>query len=477
MKMILGGIHVDALDKRTSNVVNPATGEIIDTVPLASKADADKALDKALKGFSEWGALPLYERINVVKQFVRAMKDSRDKLWRALQSETAKTTAAASGCIDGSIALAEHYIELSRTLGGETFPSGNRPDTAGDIIMTIREPLGLVLCVLPFNFPVDSYCHKVIPALLMGNAVIVKPASNTPLTDIMLTELLLKAGVPGNALQILTGSGADLGNYLSADPRVDLVNLTGSTKTGLEIARNSAAFLHRLHLELGGNDPLIILADADIEQAVSESVNARIGNAGQVCCAAKRFIVHNSLKDEYIRRLIEKLKRVKIGEPADPAVECGPLISEKAAIELERQLQHCVGQGAKILYGGKRIGGAFFEATVMETPAICDAAHDLELFGPVWSVIGCNTADEAVEIANATMYGLSAGIIGKDMKAMTGIASRIHAGSCVINGAGAYRSADQPFGGYKMSGLGREGGRYTLEELSQVKTIVLRGVL
>jgi succinate-semialdehyde dehydrogenase/glutarate-semialdehyde dehydrogenase len=477
MKMILGGIHIDALDKRTTNVVNPATGEIIDTVPLASKADADKALDNALKGFTEWSAFPLYERINVIKQSVQAMKDNRDKLWHILQSETAKTTAAASGCIDGSIALAGHYIELSRTLGGETFPPGNRPDTAGDIIMTIREPLGIILCVLPFNFPIDSYCHKVIPALLMGNAVIVKPASNTPLTDIMVTELLLESGVPGNALQILTGSGADLGNYLSSDPRVDLVNLTGSTKVGVEIAKNSAAFLHRLHLELGGNDPFIILEDADLEQAVSDSVNARIGNTGQVCCAAKRFIVHNSLKDEYIKELIEKLKTINIGKPVDPLVTCGPLISEKAAIELERQLQHCVSQGAKILYGGRRMGGAFFEPTVMEINTICDAAHDLELFGPVWSVIGYNTVDEAVRIANATMYGLSAGIIGKDIKTMTRIASRLHAGSCVINGAGAYRSADQPFGGYKMSGLGREGGRYTLEELSQIKTIVLRGVL
>jgi succinate-semialdehyde dehydrogenase/glutarate-semialdehyde dehydrogenase len=477
MKMLIGGKQTDASDGKTIEVLNPATDEVLDSVPLATRGDIEQVLANARRGFEEWSAYPLHKRITLIQAFVEKMSEQREKLWRILQSETGKTVGAATGCIDGSIALAGHYIELSRTFGGETFPMGNRPDTGGCVMLTVREPLGVIACILPFNFPIDAYMHKVIPSLLMGNAVIIKPASNTPLTDILVTELLLAAGVPGNAVQLVTGSGSELGNWLTGDPRVDLVNLTGSTQVGVKIAANSAASLHRLHLELGGNDPLVILEDADIDQAAADSFNARIGNTGQVCCAAKRFIVHNSIKDAYCQKLVEKLAKVKVGNPVDPSVECGPLISIRAAEELEAQIGQCLSQGGRILCGGKRMGGAFFELTAMEIPPSCDVAKNTELFGPVWSILGFDTIEEAVKIANNTIYGLSAGVIGKDIKAMMRVASGIKAGSCVINGSGAFRSSDQPFGGYKMSGLGREGGKYTLEELTQVKTIVLKGVL
>jgi succinate-semialdehyde dehydrogenase/glutarate-semialdehyde dehydrogenase len=477
MKMLIGGKSSDSSDKKTIEVLNPATDEVLDTVPLATREDVETVLDNARKGFEEWSAYPLYKRINIIKAFVQKVKDDRDKLRRILQSETGKTVSAAAGCIDGSIALAEHYIGLSGTFGGETFPGGNQPDTEGTVMLTVHEPLGVVLCILPFNFPIDAYMHKVIPALLMGNAVVIKPASNTPLTDILITELLLSTGIPGKAVQLITGSGSKVGNWLTGDKRVDLVNLTGSTQVGVKIAANSAAYLHRLHLELGGNDGLIILEDADVAQAVQEAFGARVGNTGQVCCAAKRFIVHHKIKDEFCKALVGKLKSVKIGNPVDPAVECGPLISKEAAEELENQIRHCTDQGARILCGGKKMNGAFFEMTAMEITPECDAAQDLELFGPVWSILSFETIEEAIRLANNTMYGLSAGVIGKDIKTMMKVAHTVKAGACVINGSGAYRSSDQPFGGYKMSGLGREGGRYTLEELSQVKTIILKGVL
>ena len=397
-----------------------------------------------------------------------------DALSDLMLRETGKTIPQATGCIGGGYALAGHYAELSRTLGGESFPTGNRPDTENAILYTVREPLGVVACILPYNFPIDAYMHKVIPALLMGNAVIVKPASDTPLTDIRVTELLLESGVPGNALQLLTGSGAKIGAWITNDSRVNLVNLTGSTAVGIDIARACAAHLTRVHLELGGNDAFVVLPDADLDRAALEAFNARIGNCGQVCCAAKRFIVHKDQKDAFITRLQGHLEGVRIGNPADPQVNLGPLISSKAAEELESHLAHCIRQGARILYGGKRIGAAFFEPTIMEISPAVDAAHDLELFGPVWSILTYETVDEAVAMANDSMYGLSAGVIGSDMTQMLRVAARLQAGGCIVNGAGAFRSSDQPFGGYKHSGIGREGGRYTLEELSQVKTIVLK---
>lgn len=474
MKMLIGGHPMDAQDRGTIPVVDPATAERIDTVPAATKEDVALALQHATLGAAQWRDCPLHMRIAIIRTFLQNYEAQQDKLITLLQRETGKTTASARGCILGSRQLGEHYAELARTLGGETFAPDNWKSAEGTLLLTVREPLGVVVCILPFNFPVDSFMHKVIPALLMGNAVIIKPASETPLTDIFCTELLLQSGVPGNVVQIVTGSGAKIGAWLTADPRVSLVNLTGSTRVGIEIAKNAAPYLHRLHLELGGNDALIILPDAELPDAVAEAFASRIGNAGQVCCAGKRFLIPREKKMPFINALIERLKHVRVGNPTDPKTHCGPLVSERAAIELDHSLRLCEAQHAHIYYGGHRREGAYFDPTVMELPPEADAARDLELFGPVWSVLPYDTVEEAIALANQTMYGLSSGVIGKDFAQMLHVARSVQAGTCVIGGSGAYRTSDQPFGGYKMSGLGREGGRYTLEELSQLKTIVLK---
>lgn len=474
MKMLIGGRSIDASDGGKLAVLDPATLEIIDEVPSATQKDVEEALTYAQKGAAEWASYPLHQRIRIIRNFLNAFQIHRDELIELLQRETGKLTAAAVGCIDGSLELGEHYAELARTLGGETFPMENRAGTENALLMTVREPLGIVVCILPYNFPIDAYMHKVIPALLMGNAVIIKPASDTPLTDIRCTQLLLESGVPGNAVQIVTGSGSKIGAWLTSDPRVALVNLTGSTQVGIQIARSCAEHLHRTHLELGGNDPLVILPDADVEAAAASAFDSRIGNCGQTCCAGKRFLVHQSMKDAFTAKLLEKLRQIVVGDPRAPETTCGPLISEKAAADLAAHLELCVKQGGKILYGGRRLDGAFFEPTLMEICPEMDAAQDLELFGPVWSILPYQTVEEAIELANHTMYGLSSGVLGKDMSTMLRVAKALQAGTCVVGGSGAYRTSDQPFGGYKMSGLGREGGRYTLEELSQVKCIVLK---
>ena len=474
MNMIIGGKLCPASDGARMEVLNPATLERIDDVPSATREDIDRALTIAREGFAEWSAVPLHERIERLKAFVRLFRKESEALALSLRLETGKTKAQAQGCIDGSAALMDAYIECARTVGGTCFPFNNSPDAGDDLRVTIREPLGVVACILPFNFPIDSFAHKVIPALLMGNAVVIKPASATPLTDIRTASLLLEAGVCPSAVNVLTGSGASVGAQLSSDRRVNMVNLTGSTRVGMEIARRCADGLRRVHLELGGNDPLIILEDADVEEAADKAFAARIGNCGQVCCAAKRFIVHNGIRGAFIEKLIARLKTVKVGDPEQEDTTCGPLISSRAAEELSAQIDHCVRQGARVLYGGHRLGGAFFEPTVLDLPADADAARDLELFGPVWSVIGFDALDEAISIANASAYGLSSGVIGHDFHEMLFVARRIQAGACVIGDSGAYRPFDQPFGGYGISGIGREGGIYTLEEMSQLKTIVLK---
>ena len=475
MRMIIGGKRCDAGDGAVQEVINPATHEIIDTVPMATKEDMERTVSHARKGFDAWSKVPLHKRIETIYAFLKLFKDSHEELVKLSIQETGKTRALAAGEIRVATLLIQNFCEAARSLGGETFAPGNHPFVEKDLVLTVREPWGVVVCLLPFNSPVALYVQKAIPALLMGNSVIVKPSSNTPLCNIVMTELLLRSGVEPDAVQIITGSGSQVGKHIVAKKGIDVVSLTGSTEVGIQIARDCAAHLHRLSLELGGNDALIILDDADLNLAVTESLSGRHVNAGQICCASKRFLVQNGIREDFTRRLLEKLKDIKVGDPNDESTTFGPVISERAAKEIEQQIQHTVAQGACLLFGGRRFNRTFIEPTLLtEVKPHMDIARDMEVFGPVWPIIGFDTMEEAIEIANSSCYGLSGGVITRDMGKALRIARAMQSGCCVINGSGLYRSADQPFGGYKMSGLGREGGRFTLQEMSQLKTLVFK---
>ena len=473
--MIIGGQSVEASDGAAQEVVNPATHEVVDTVPMATIEDMDLALSNARKGFSAWSKVPLHKKIEILYAFEQLFKEVREDLIELGMQEMGKTKALAAGEINVATLLIRNFCEAARSLGGETFAPGNHPIVEKDLVLTVREPWGVVLCLLPFNSPISLYVQKAIPALLMGNAVIVKPASDTPLCNIVMTELLLKSGIEPNAVQIITGSGSKVGKYIVSSKDIDVVSLTGSTEVGIQIAKECAEHLHRVSLELGGNDALIILEDADMDLAIHESFCGRHVHAGQICCASKRFIVQNSISEEFTNRLLEKIKAIKVGDPNEESTTFGPVTSEKAAIDVERQIQHTLSQGARLLFGGKRFNRTFIEPTLLTdvTPDM-DIARDMEIFGPVWPIIGFDTIEEAIEIANNSIYGLSGGVITRDNGKAMKIARSLQTGCCVFNGSGLYRSADQPFGGYKMSGIGREGGRFTLEEMSQLKTLVFK---
>ncbi len=475
MKMIIGGQSVDGSDGAVQEVMNPATHAVVDTVPMATTEDMDLTLSNARKGFKAWSKVPLHKRIETLYAFEELFKEAREDLIRLGMQEMGKTRALAAGEITVATLLIRNFCEAARSLGGETFAPGNHPIAENDLVLTVREPWGVVFCLLPFNSPISLYIQKAIPALLMGNAVIVKPASDTPLCNILMTELLLKSGVEPNAAQVITGSGSKVGKYIVASKDIDVVSLTGSTEVGIQIARDCAEHLHRVSLELGGNDALIILEEADMDLAIHESFCGRHVHAGQICCASKRFIVQNSIREEFTKQLLEKIKAIKVGDPNDESTTFGPVTSEKAAIDVERQIQHAIEQGARLLFGGKRFNRTFIEPTLLAdvTPEM-DIARDMEIFGPVWPIIGFDTMEEAVEIANNSVYGLSSGVITRDQGKAMQVARALQAGCCVFNGSGLYRSADQPFGGYKMSGIGREGGRFTLEEMSQLKTLVFK---
>lgn len=478
MRMILNGQKRDASNGTTIEVMNPATMEVIDTIPCATKEDVDEAVANARTGQKIWNAVPLYKRAAIIQKFTELLNQKRDEFAPIMCSESGKTLVSCYDEVDACINIFNSYCEKARNFGGEVMPVNSEARVDGDIIMSLREPLGVVVSTVPFNYPTELYAHKVAPALITGNAVIVKPASETPLGNIILTELLLEAGVPHGALQILTGNGSSLGPILSSHPDVDVLSLTGSTRVGIDTAVAGAQNLTRVLLELGGNDPLIIFEDADLDKAVAESLAGRASNAGQTCCGSKRFIVHNKVRKDYEEKLVEALKKIKVGNPLEEDTYYGPLISERAAINVEQDIQYTLSQGASLLYGGKRFEHTFIEPTVItNVTKDMDVAKDLEIFGPVFPVIGFDTMEEAIEIANSSCYGLSSGVMTADTSVALKVATQIESGTCVINGCGNYRSAHLPFGGYKMTGLGREGVTETLNEYTQIKNIAFKGLL
>lgn len=477
MKMIINGEKIDAKEGQVAEVLNPATQEVIDVVPVASNEDIEKCLDYAQAGKEIWSATPLHERSRILLKYADLLEEHKEELAILQCREMGKPYTQCAGEVETAVLLFRGFVERAKHLYGETMPDCH-PGTEKDIIFTKREPLGVVACILPFNYPVELYAHKVAPALVTGNAVVVKPSSDTPLIIIRLVELLLDAGLPGSVAQVITGKGSLVGKAFSESNKVDAITLTGSTEVGTHVLRDSAMNVHRVNLELGGNDPMIVFEDGNMDLAINEAFAGRITNTGQTCCACKRFLVQNSVKDKFVANLIERLKKTITGDPLDPQTEIGCLVNEGAAEKVETEIAHTVKQGARCVYGGKRYNKTFFEPTVLVdvTPEM-DIAQNMEIFGPVFPIIGFETMEEAITIANNTVYGLCSGVITSDLNKGMKCMAQVKTGTVVINGSGFYRQIDHQFGGYKMSGLGREGISCTLEEMSQVKTYVLKGIL
>lgn len=460
-------------------ITNPADGSVIDSVPEIPENYIDEAVTAAREGLKEWGGLSQANRNEIIYRYIQLYEAQRHEIARLLSMETGKTLREAEDEIDVCTRVTRGYCEMAAHLYGNCLPGGSTlGNQEKDIVFTRREPLGVMAIILPFNYPVDLYSHKVMPALVAGNSVIVKPPSYNPLAVIRMVQLLHEAGVPKRAAQVVTGKGSIVGNCLCAHPGLDAISMTGSTEVGRDIYQKAAANLTRVFLELGGNDAFIVMEDSDIDLAVEEAVGSRMGNAGQICCASKRFFIHREVKREFTEKLIAKLKTMKIGDPLNAENTVGCLISESAAGQVEAQVALCVRQGARCVLGGKRKGSAFFEPTVLdEVTGDMDVAKDMEIFGPVFPIITIESENEAVALANQSCYGLSGAVFSRNVGRAVSIASRLETAGNVINGGSAYRSPDLAFGGYKKSGIGREGISRTLEEVTQEKNYILKGIL
>ena len=481
MKMYIGGVERDSSDKKFIDVVNPATNEIIDTVPAATKDDIEEILSNAKAGEKAWAAVPLHERLKIMQRFVDLvmLEENRKEMALVMSKEMGKPYKESYGDFMILKNHIEGFISAARNnLTCNTLPIGGEAGRELDFDFTIRQPIGTIVCIIAFNAPLTLFSKKVAPALLTGNCAIIKPATDDPLTVLMLVKLMLEAGVPGNACQCVTGRGENTGDLIVGDKRIAGVDFTGSTGVGMRIGELCGRNLKFQSLELGGNAPLIICADADIDYAVNEASAGRGGYlSGQICSVAKRFIVHSSVHDEFIDKLVAKLSKVKVGDPMDPDTDMGTLISEKAAKTVEEQVNLTIGQGAVLVMGNKR-NGAYYGPTVLdEVDRSMDIAHDMEVFGPVFPVITFDTIEEAVEIANDTKYGLGSGIITKDLSLGMKVALQLESGNVVVNGQTFYRNLLTPFGGAKESGVGREGQTATLLAMTEIKNIVFKNIL
>ena len=476
-KNLIGSEWVDASSGKVIEVYNPATNELIDTVPDTTKEDCDRAVEAAKKGQKEWEKKPIHERASILMKFVKLVEEHKDELAKLLSDETGKPISEAIGEIANVSIGIPAFCEKAKHEYGKVIPAGVEPGQEHHIQYTEQYPLGVVVAVIPFNFPSDLFCQKVPPALLMGNSVILKPSAHNPLTLTKYVELLIEAGVPGGVINLLNGAGGEAVQSLAENPGVALVTLTGSTIAGAETMAKCAKNITHVTLELGGNDAFILCKDGDVDLAVKEIVWGRLYNTGQVCCASKRFIIHKDVKEEFLNKLVETFKGIPVKMPSDPEAKLGCLISEQAAINVEKQVNDTVAAGAKLVFGGRR-KGAFYEPTILDgVTKDMDVAKDMEIFGPVVPIIEFEDLDEAIEIANQSSYGLCGCVFSRDMKTCQYVADKLECGGAVISGASFFRPFEMPFGGWKHSGIGNEGVMTTFEEMSRTKTFVLKNII
>lgn len=478
MQMTIGGKKVDSRDGRIFNVYCAADNRLLGTAPIATKGDIDEAVALAKKGQEIWAKVPLHRRIEILYKYRDLLKKHREKIAELMALEQCRPVKSYLANVDHNIKnIIPGYLDVARHFYGSTTVPGAYAGKEKDFQVIVREPLGVVATIIPFNSPMNLFLKKAIPALVVGNSIVVKPASDVPLAMIRLTDLFVEAGVTPEAISVVTGSGAEVGKWLSENPDVAAISFTGSTETGIDIVKNSSKNLTHCFMELGGNDACIILNDADIDFAAKAARGGRIANAGQICASPKRYVVHKAVLKEFTEKLIENLKSVKIGMPTDPDVDMCCLINEKAAIKAEKQIKHTIDQGATLAYGGKR-NGAFLEPTVLtNVTKDMDVAQNMEIFAPVFPIIAVEDEQEAIEVANNTTYGLSGAVFSRDFKRAFNIANAIKTGQMLINWHSYYLNPDAPFGGFKKSGLGREGIMVALSEYTQQKTITLKDIL
>lgn len=472
MKMLIEGQLVDAQGADTIRVVNPATSEAVDSVPKGTREDAKRAIDSAGQAFKTWSEKPALERSRVLFKIAEVVRANVEDLALTLTLEQGKPLGEAGGEINSFANTCEYYAGLiGRERGAQTpFSTGE-----GFFIVTKR-PLGVVGAILPWNFPVSLLGWKVAPGLAAGNTFVVKPASTTPMTDIKVASLMLKAGLTPGAVNVVTGPGSVVGEELLDNPKVAKIAFTGETSTGKRIMEGASKHIKRLTLELGGSDPMIVCDDADLALAVEGAAWGRFRNCGQSCTSVKRLFLFESIAEGFIRNFAEKVKTIRVGNGMEKGTHMGPVHTEEQRAKVEAMVEDAQNRGAKDLVKGGRPSQKELEKGNFYSPAVLTGVgYDAQMareecFGPALPIFVVKDLEEAIERANDTPYGLGSSVWTKDVERAYHAAERIEAGTTWVNSPPISR-AEVPFGGFKQSGFGRELGVEGLDHYYETKSI------
>lgn len=468
MRMYMAGAWRDT--DRRMNVMNALSGRVVDTAPVADLAMVELAVGAAEAGARTMRDLPAHDRVALLERIALAIEHAAEELAQSITAEEGKPITEArgeAGRTPGIFRLSAHEVARPQ---GEVLALDAMPGATGKLGFTIRQPCGVVVAITPFNYPLLLVAHKVAPALAAGNAVILKPASSTPLTALLLTRLIVEAGVPDGAFQCVTGPGSEVGHALASDPRVRKITFTGGTAAGEAVTR--IAGVKRLSLELGGNAPLVILPDADLEAVARSIAIGGYVNAGQACVSPQRIIAVGPTASELLERLVPAVAAIRVGDPLEASTQLSAMISVTEAERVQRVIHDAVKAGARIAVGGERDGAVMSPTVVVGVEPTMSIYRD-ELFGPAVGIIEAASEVEAIGLANDTPYGLSAAIFTRDIGRALRFAARVDAGNIHINWNPLWRADLMPYGGLKASGFGKEGPRYAIDEMSEVKTVIV----
>lgn len=470
-KLFLNGEWLDSVSGQTFEDINPATLEPIAVFQKASEEDVNNAVDSSEEAFDSWSRTPAPQRGKILFRAARLLEERKEELARLMTLENGKVLFEARGDVQEAIDMAYYAAGEGRRLLGETTPS-ELPDK---LCLTTRRPIGVVGLITPFNFPLAIPAWKIMPALISGNTIVLKPSSDTPLLAVELIKILIQAGVPPGVINLVTGTGSEAGAALVRNRKARAISFTGSLDTGKWILSEAGRDMKRVSLELGGKNPIIVMADANLNLAVDGVLWGAFGTSGQRCTAASRVIVDELVLPEFQRKLVERAKDLRVGSGLDESVDMGPIINLSQLDRVAEYVQIGMDEGARLILGGSRINplpGYFFEPTIFTEVAADMRIAQEEIFGPVLSLIRARGLDEAIQIANSVPYGLSSSIYTENIKNAFRAVERIDAGITYVNAPTIGAEIHLPFGGTKASGNGtREAGTTAIDEFTDLKTV------
>ena len=452
---------------------NPSDGTRIGTVPSLSAVEIGRAVDAAQRAFDGWRRKTAKERAALLRRWYRLIIENQEDLAAMMTAEQGKPLAEARGEVSYAAGFIEWYAEEGKRVYGDTIPTHQ----AGSRIVVLKEPVGVCAAITPWNFPAAMITRKAGPALAAGCTIVVKPASQTPFTALALAELALRAGLPAGVFNVVTGAAAVVGEALLGNPTVRKISFTGSTEVGKQLMRQSADSVKKISLELGGHAPFIVFDDADVDAAVEGAVASKYRNSGQTCVCTNRILVQDGVHEEFARKLVDKVRTLKVADGFEPGSQQGPLINMAAVEKVESHIADAISLGAQLLAGGRRHarGGTYFEPTVLSGVTADMRIAWEETFGPVAPIIRFEDEAAALRLANDTIYGLAAYFYSRDIGRIWRVSEGLEYGIVGIN-TGIISTEEAPFGGMKQSGIGREGGKYGIEEYLEVKYLCMAGI-